>query len=147
MRTAVTITLTIALFTGPASAAMFKWKDADGKIQYGQHPPAGVEAARIRADSSPKHAPATRKPLQDQLKELEERQQQQQAAEAEAELEKKNAGIRKQNCANARANITRLGYGGNRLAAMPDGSYKRLTEAEKQQQLKKNQEAVKEFCD
>lgn len=146
MRTALTVMLSIALFTGSASAAMFKWKDADGSTQYGQHPPSGVEATRIKSDRTPKIAP-TRKPLQEQVREMDERQQQQQAAEAEAELEKKNAAIRKQNCANARANITQLGYGGNRLATMPDGSHKRLTEADKQEMLKKNQQAVEKYCD
>lgn len=146
MRTAVTLMLSIALLSGPASAAMFKWKGADGTTQYGQHPPSGAEATRIESDREPSSAPA-RKSLQEQVKEMDEREEQQQDARAEAELNKKNAAVRKQNCANARANITQLGYGGHRLAAMPDGSYERFTEAEKQAMIKKNQKAVEEYCD
>lgn len=148
MRTATTVMLAITLFAGSASAAMFKWKGADGSTQYGQYPPSGVEATRINADRTPKKAaPATRKPLQEQVSEMEARQEQQQAEKSAAELEKKNAAIRKQNCENAHANITELGYGGNRLAAMADGTYKRLTEADKQDMVKKNEEAIKKYCD
>ncbi|HHJ16191.1 MAG TPA: DUF4124 domain-containing protein [Gammaproteobacteria bacterium] len=147
MRTAITVMLSIFLFTGSASAAMYKWKDADGSIQYGQYPPSGVEATRIKSDRTPKTAPATRKPLQEQVREMEARQERQQEEKSAAELEKKNAAIRKQNCKNAHSNIAELGYGGNRLAAMADGTYKRLTEEEKQKMIKKNEEAIKKYCD
>ena len=36
--------------------------------------------------------------------------------------------------------------GGHRLTRMSDGSYKRLTEEEKQAMKQKNEKAVKEFC-
>ena len=44
-------------------------------------------------------------------------------------------------------NIERLNYGGNRMVHMPDGSYQRLDEKQKQEQLEKNRKAVEEFCD
>jgi len=130
----------------PAGATMFKWSDANGKTQYGQFPPAGVEATRIKSKAPPQSAPA-RKPLDQQMKELDKQLEDQAEAESEAAAKQQNAEIRKQNCANAHKNITQLGYGGNRLAQMPDGSYQRLTEKDKQKMIKKNEDAIKEFCD
>ena len=146
MRPTITITLLMALLALPASAAMYKWSDANGETQYGQFPPAGVDATRIKADADPKSAPA-RKPLEEQVKELDKQMEQQKAAKEEAAAKKQNAAIRKQNCENARSNMTQLDYGGHRLARMPDGSYERLTEEQKQEMIKKNQDAIKEFCD
>jgi len=146
MRLTLTISLLMAVLAFPASAGMYKWEDANGKTQYGQFPPAGVNATPMKAEPAPKSA-TTRKPLQEQVKELDKHLEQQETAKAEASVKKQNAEIRKQNCVNARNNITQLGYGGNRLAKMPDGSYQRLSEEKKQAQIKKNQDAIKEFCD
>jgi len=136
----------MALLALPASAAMYKWNDANGETRYGQFPPAGVNATRIKADADPKSAPA-RKPLEEQVKELDKQMEQQKAAKEEAAAKTQNAAIRKQNCENARSNVNQLHYGGHRLAEMPDGSYERLTEEQKQEMIKKNQDAIKEFCD
>lgn len=146
MRPTITITLLMALLALPASAAMYKWSDANGETQYGQFPPAGVNATRIKSDPEPKSAPA-RKPLEEQVKELDKQLGQQKAAKQEAAEKEQNAEIRKQNCENARKNLTGLELGGNRLVHMPDGSYQRLTREKKQEMVKKNQDAVKEFCD
>jgi len=146
MRPTITITLLMALLALPASAAMYKWNDANGETQYGQFPPAGVDATRIKSDSDPKSAPA-RKPLEEQVKELDKQMEQQKAAKEETAAKKQNAEIRKQNCENARNNITQLNYGGHRLAEMPDGSYERFSEEKKQEMIKKNEDAIKEFCD
>ena len=73
--------------------------------------------------------------------------EQQKAAKEETAAKKQNAEIRKQNCENARNNITQLNYGGHRLAEMPDGSYERFSEEKKQEMIKKNEDAIKEFCD
>jgi hypothetical protein len=136
----------MAVLALPVNAAMYKWNDANGETQYGQFPPAGVNATRIKSDADPKSAP-TRKPLEEQVKEMEKQLEQKEVAKEEAAEKKQNAKIRKQNCENARNNITQLGYGGHRLARKPDGSYERLSEAQKQELIKKNQDAIKEFCD
>ena len=125
---------------------MFKWTDADGNVQYGQYPPAGVEAKQLRAAPAPKTAPATRS-LQQQVEELDKRKAAEQEQQAEAAEKKQAAENRKINCANARNNLEKLNYGGHRLVRAPDGSYQRLDEEQRQAQIKKNQDAIKEFCD
>ena len=146
MRLATIFPLLMLLTAAPVEAAMFKWTDADGNIQYGQHPPAGANAQQIRAAPAPKSATTGKSPQQ-QVEELDKRLEAEQQHKAEADEKKQVAENRKINCANARKNLEQLGYGGHRLMHMPDGSYQRLDEEQKQALIKKNQDAVKEFCD
>lgn len=138
--------LLLLLAATPAGAAMFKWTDASGNVQYGQFPPAGSNAERLKGAPAPASAPAG-KSLQQRVEEMEKRQDSEKQSKAEAAQKQQEAANRKTNCENARQNIERLNYGGNRLVHMPDGSYQRLDEKQKQAQLEKNREAVKEFCD
>lgn len=146
MRLITIFSLLALLVSAPAGAAMYKWTDADGNIQYGQYPPAGTAAEQIRAAPAPKSAPVGKSPQQ-QVEELDKRQKAQQQLNTEAEAKKRNAENRKINCATARKNLEQLSYSGQRLMHLPDGTYKRLDEEQKQALIKKNQDAVKEFCD
>jgi hypothetical protein len=142
-------TLALILANGSAGATMYKWTDASGNVQYGEFPPAGSQAERIKAAPTPADAtpPEKSKSLQQQVEEMEKRQDAKKQRQAEATQKQQNAANRKINCENARSNIQRLNYGGNRLVHMPDGSYQRLDEKQKQEQIEKNQQAIKEFCD
>jgi hypothetical protein len=146
MRPANIFALLLLLATGSAGAAMYKWTDTNGNVQYGAYPPAGSQAERMHAAPAPKSAPAG-KSLQQQVEELEKSQAADQQRKAEAAQKQQDAENRKINCANARKNIEQLNYGGNRLVHMPDGSYQRLDEQHKQAQIEKNRKAIKEFCD
>lgn len=146
MRPVNIFTLLLMLVTGTASAAMYKWTDANGHVQYGQYPPAGSQAERVNAAPAPKAAPAAKSPQQ-RVEELEKRQGEEQQRKSESAQKLKDAENRKINCANAHQNLERLNYGGNRLVHMPDGSYQRLDEKQKQEQIEKNQKAIKDFCD
>ncbi len=146
MRQASVFIAIFLLFTASANAAMFKWTDANGNVQYGQHPPADANAENIQATPEPKSAPASPS-LQQQVEAMDKRLAEESKQKAEAEQKQQNAKNRKINCENARKNIERLNYGGNRLAEMPDGSYERLDEKKKQAAIAKNKKAIKEFCD
>lgn len=146
MRAANIFSLLLMLTAGTAGADMFKWTDADGNTEYGQYPPAGVQAERLKAAPAPQTQPAA-KSLQQQVEEMNKRVEADKQRKAEAEQKKQQAVNRKINCDNARKNIEQLNYGGNRMMRMPDGSYQRLDENTKQQQLEKNRKAVKDFCD
>ena len=138
--------LLLLLAATPAGAAVFKWTDANGNVQYGQFPPAGSNAERLKGAPAPASAPAG-KSLQQRVEEMEKHRDSEKQSKAEAAQKQQEAANRKTNCENARQNIERLNYGGNRLVHMPDGSYQRLDEKQKQEQLEKNRKAVEEFCD
>lgn len=146
MRAANIFPLLLVLATGSAGAEMFKWTDANGNTQYSQHPPAGVQAERLKSAPAPQSAPAP-KSLQQQVEDMDKRAEEQNKRKAEAAKKKQDAANRKINCENAHKNIEQLNYGGNRLMKMPDGSYQRLDEKQKQAQLEKNRKAIEAFCD
>ena len=146
MRLANLFPLLLVLAAGTAGADMFKWTDANGNTQYGQYPPAGVPAERLKSAPAPQSAPQTRS-LQERVEEMNKRTEEKNQQKAEAEKKKQAAANRKINCENAHKNIEKLNYGGNRRVQMPDGSYQRLDEKAKQAELEKNNKAIEKFCD
>ncbi len=146
MRLATFAATILALTTTAADAAMYKWTNADGSTQYGQHPPAGVTAERIQVRSQPASQAQPALSPQERLKELEEQQQKQRELEAEAASEKQKAETEKKNCEIARKNLAGLQMGGHRLTRMPDGSYTRLTEEERQSRIADAEKHIKEYC-
>jgi len=138
----------LVLAMAGAHATMYKWKDAQGQVQFGQFPPAGVDAERIKTPHAP-HArpPASAGPdLQERVRALEARKAaEQEKAQAEQQRREQAARV-KQNCENARLTIQRLGRGGNRRYRMPDGSYQRFNAEESRKRIEESRKYIKENC-
>ena len=49
-----------ALLGAAAHAQQFKWIDENGRVQYGDNPPPGVKATRLKAPTGPAAQPATK---------------------------------------------------------------------------------------
>ena len=52
------ISLVLMMFATAAAAQLYKWVDKDGKVRYGDVPPPGVNATRLKGPSSGSYAPA-----------------------------------------------------------------------------------------
>ena len=139
------LALTLALASSSATAAMFKWTDADGNIQYGQYPPAGVDARRIEQRSAPPAAAAQTLTPQERLKQLEERQAREAEAQSRREAAQRQAEQKAENCRIARQNLRTLETGGRSRMQLPDGTV--LSGEQKQAYIDKTREQIKEFCD
>jgi len=146
MRHTTVFSILLLVAASPANAAMFKWTDANGNVQYGEHPPADAGAEHIKAAAEPASTPAAPS-LQQQVDALDKRLATEAEQQAESEQKKQDAENRKINCTNAKNNLEQLHMGGHRLTRMPDGSYERLEEKQKQALISKNEKAIKEFCD
>ena len=146
MRHTTVFSILLLVAMSPANAAMFKWTDANGNVQYGEHPPAGAGAEHIKVAPEPASTPAAPS-LQQQVDALDKRLATEAEQKAETEQKKQDAENRKINCTNAKNNLEQLRMGGHRLTRMPDGSYERLEEKQQQDLISKNEKAVKEFCD
>ena len=146
MRHTTVFSILLLVAMSPANAAMFKWTDANGNVQYGEHPPAGAGAEHIKAAPEPASTPAAPS-LQQQVDALDKRLATEAEQKAETEQKKQDAENRKINCTNAKNNLEQLRMGGHRLTRMPDGSYERLEEKQQQALISKNEKAIKEFCD
>jgi hypothetical protein len=54
----------LIVWSGMASAVVYKWVDAQGKLQYGDRPPDGVHAELVEGLGTHTSAPASRAPSQ-----------------------------------------------------------------------------------
>ncbi len=136
----------LLLATTGAQATMYKWKDAHGNTQFGQFPPAGVEAQRLKEPRAPATSPDKGPSLQERVKALEERQGKAREKALTQKQEKERAANLKQNCENAREISRLLQRGGNRMYRMPDGSYKRFNAEESQKRIDEAKKFTAENC-
>jgi hypothetical protein len=141
------LTLAVAL---SAEARIFRWTDENGVTVFSQTPPIdgrASETVRV-AVPPPARAPAneteTPPPPAQQVDDYLEDKELAKQAEAEAEAEGK---AREEACRAARGNLASLEVRGNRLTRLPDGSFQRLTEEQRQKYLLEAQEAIAANCD
>ena len=113
--------LALLLFTaGAANAQLYKWIDKDGKVRYGDTPPAGVAASSIKAPPAGAPAPdakAAKAPLTEAEKEQAFRKRQADAAKAaeKADSERRAQAEKSENCARMQENL-RVLESGQRIA-------------------------------
>ncbi len=121
-----------------ADNVLYKWKDAEGNIKYGDRPPKGIPYERIKvrqAKSGSAAAPITEKmdaPKQDNSaveKELSKAQKQ--MAEA---------------CRIAKANLQTLNNARKIRIAADDGGSRLLSDEEREAKKKETQEQIDNFC-
>lgn len=133
---------------GPAQAAMYKWVDDKGVTQYTQYPPPNREAEVMVPPPTPAQDPdGAQLKLEDQLKQLDEKQKARAESEAEAAKAKAQADQRKKNCATARSNLENLTTGGRKRVMGADGVATYLTEEERQAKIAEAKKHIKESCD
>jgi hypothetical protein len=84
---------TLAFAALPAGAALYKWNDENGRVVYGDTPPAGVKAERV----NPSVAPADPNAVRDMAaKDAQINKRQQDRAEEETKAEKAQADAHRQ---------------------------------------------------
>jgi hypothetical protein len=148
MRAGTLLAITLSLAAAGANAAMYKWTDQNGNVQYGQFPPTGVAAERISASGTThKVEPQDSKSPQQRLQELEQQQKEQNEQAAEAAATQQRKDLRQQNCEIARKNLAVLQEGGHHRVRLPDGSVSYLTDAQKQQRADQANRQIKDNCD
>ena len=147
MRRSTLVALALTLATASAHAAMYKWTDQNGNVQYGQFPPTGVQAERISASGTTHkvEAPAGKSPQQ-RLQEMEQQQKQQEGEATEARVAQERKDLRQQNCKIAQKNLAVLKEGGHHRVRLPDGTVTYLTDEQKQQRIDQANQQVKDNC-
>lgn len=146
-------TALVALFTLfylPVSgtyAAVYKWVDENGLTVYSQSPPPGdveyeeLDAAPPKVDS----ATALKKLRADKIK-ADKLRRERLEKQAEKEKVRKEEEEVKKNCEMARGKLASL-QRPRAKRLQPDGSRIRLTEEERQRQIKEAEAKIKEWCD
>ena len=142
------LALGLTLAASAAQAAMYKWTDANGNVQYGQFPPPGAQAERISSSGTThKVEPQDSLSPQQRLQELEDQKKQQSEQATEAQAEQQRAEARRKNCDIARKNLAVLQEGGHRRLRLPDGTVTYLSEEQKQERIAQANQQIKDNCD
>jgi uncharacterized protein DUF4124 len=96
--------LALALAALPATAALYKWTDENGRTVYGDTPPAGVKVERVTAATPPADPNAVRD-MAAKDAEFKARQKARAEQDAKAEKTQADAKVKLERCAQLRGNI------------------------------------------
>jgi hypothetical protein len=153
LRHALFAALLVAL---PAGAQLYKWTDANGRVQYSDKPPpAGRPAERltnsaISTVTSPASGGAQGAPGQKSPAELEQEFRKRRADQAEAEKKAQAQADEKRSlqaaCQQSQRQLTAL-QSGQRMATVDDQGERRfLEDGEIQQQIQRTQADIQKYC-
>ena len=147
------VTLVFAVvFAHGASAQQYKWVDKDGKVRYGDVPPPGVNATRLKPPPSSAPAPsaAAKKDAGGKVLSPEEAFRQRQEAarkdsdkQAQADQER---SVNQENCSRAREALAALESGQRITRTDAKGERYYLEDAQIAQETGKARESVRQYC-
>jgi hypothetical protein len=108
------VALVLSLVSIAATAQVYSWKDANGKVHYSDRPPTGQEAAARKLGpgiAPPEGADAARKALAERALAAKQRDQKADESSAKAQKEQAESAEKQQNCARAKANLQAIESG------------------------------------
>ena len=128
----------IALFAAAASAQQYKWTDKDGKVRYGDVPPAGANSTRLKAPSAG-YAPPAAAP--DSKTDAAKKKEPEKQAMTEEQVQ-----MKRENCARAQESLRTLESGVRISRIDPKGERYYLEDAEIAQETAKARRSVQQWC-
>jgi hypothetical protein len=141
-----------AAFAAGAVAQQFRWVDKDGRVQYGDVPPPGAKATRLKGQPASPTPPAPAAAAKKDAKALSpeaafrKRQQEREEGEKKASEEERLAQARRSNCEAAQANMRQI-QSGQRIATVnAAGERVFLEDAQRASELQRAQQAVSDNC-
>lgn len=142
-----------------ASAQLYRWVDKDGKLRYGDTPPAGVKATTLRppaGSSAPAPAPdgaaaskdAKKGPLTpaEQEADFRKRQMEAQKARDKNDQASRDAQAKQDNCARARESLASLESGQRITRTGADGERYYIDDAQRAAEIEKARQSVNSWC-
>lgn len=141
--------LTLLLVPAAAYAQVYKWRDATGKIHYGDQPPVDAATPSRKlgpANSASDDTPAAQKSAVDRRLEATTQASDARAKAANAERERAQEAQREQACERARVNLQGLESGQIRYRMGTDGEREALDGAPREAELNETRRAVDAAC-
>ena len=135
-----------------ALAQQFRWVDKDGRVQYGDVPPPGVKATRLRPPPpGPASAPssAAKKDGEKALSPdaaFRKRQQEREAADRKAAQASAEADLKRQNCESAQAQLRGIQSGQRMSTTNAQGERVFLDDAQIAAERARAEQAVASNC-
>lgn len=134
------LVVTIAGFAASATAAMYKWTDKQGNVQYTETPPTEGDAKEI----APPPRIATPAAKKANGKESTEEGDGEKSAEGEAPLTPEQQEIFQRNCEAARGNLET--YKTARRIKQSDGEVVVMDDEIRAKKMQQAEEQIKKFC-
>ena len=148
-----------AILAAPVAAQQYKWKDANGRTQYGDIPPTGVKAERItrttvgtvgggvsvsggetaKPASGPKSASEQEQEFRKRRMEAEEKQKKNDKVAQESR-------VKQENCRRAREQLATAESGVRQMRVNAQGEREFLDDAQLEGQKADARRAVSEWC-
>ncbi|NVJ51483.1 MAG: DUF4124 domain-containing protein [Gammaproteobacteria bacterium] len=127
----------IGLSFAVQAGVLYKWKDAEGNIKYGDRPPKGVPYERIKVRDSKGNAPA---PITEKMKaeEQDNKNVREQLNKAQEQMN--------QACKIAQANLKTLATATRIKVTGDDGEPRMMTEEERSAKKLEMEDKVKQYC-
>ena len=141
----------MGIATGVA-AQQFRWVDKDGRVQYGDTPPPGVKATRLRPPppgTAPAPSSAAKKDGEKALSPdaaFRKRQQEREASEKKSAQASAEADLKRQNCESAQAQVRSIQSGQRISTVDKTGERVYLDDAQVASELARAREAVAANC-
>ncbi len=140
--------LVLTMLTSFGYGQVYSWKDASGKIHYGDRPPAEKKADTRKLNPAPMatdDVDAARKAKAE--RQMEEREKQSKAQEGNKKPEDPaQAKQRADNCRQARANLTAIESGEVRFSINDKGERVALDGGVREAELAKARKSVDDWC-
>ncbi|HEX9398345.1 MAG TPA: DUF4124 domain-containing protein [Burkholderiales bacterium] len=152
MKKLAVVALALALAV-PAFAQQYKWIDQDGKVRYGDLPPAGVKATPLKPPSgpaAPASAPAAAQKKGEKAltpeQAFQKRQKDREEADQKAEKERAESGVKRANCDSAQAALRQLQSGARMNTMNAAGERIVMEDSQRASEMARAQKAVTEWC-
>ncbi len=144
------ILISIAFLTWllPATAKTYRWVDENGVTIYSQAPPPSGDATIMKPPPKPAASPdEIMKGLKQRQATLDEARKKKTETGKIAETEADNAKRKKENCEISRKNLEVSTRHPRVRMKQEDGSFKHLTDEERQSEIDKANKDIEKFCD
>jgi len=141
--------LMLAAVAGGAVAQQYKWVDENGKVRYGDVPPAGVQATPLRAPATGSAAPSPEANNARALTPEQEFRKRHEDAQKERDMQAKadqDAQVKRENCSRAQDALRTLESGQRISRTDSKGERYFLDEAQIAQETAKASESVGQWC-
>ena len=143
----ISLSLSLAMLSGPVSAEVYKWTDENGQVHYDEHPPeSGAEVKRMTIDHAPPSATNARERLEQYQKELDATTEEGEKREKEQAAAQNKREIQQKNCETAKARLNRYSAPGRVYQKGESGEREYLDEQQRADKRKQAQELVDKWC-
>jgi hypothetical protein len=146
--------LVVMGFAASAAAQQFRWVDKDGRVQYGDTPPPGVKATRLKppsggSTSAPSSSAPAKKDGEKALSpeaSFQKRQKEAKELEDKAGKDRAEAETQRLNCMAAQSQVRQIQSGQRITGTNAAGERVFLDDSQRALELERAQKAVSESC-